>query len=383
MIMASRGVSIMHFWGQHDRPLSPSEITQRNPILAQSKPPADFLELASKRSVYASAPVGEQPVTQLVKVDENSVRSLWQINIQNQAAQQISAPPGKTATRSKPGDIADGIDPTVSVSGKRPEWLHQLYQPRTLPRTTGPRMQRFNGRRVTPLFVFGADGRRAYEDTSYPWGCVGKVFNSEGIIGSGALVYPNIMVTAGHLVPWNDVQKHNWWMRFVPDYFNGSSLYGGGVESYVSDVRGYDPAQAAGYDWAICKLYNPVGNQVGYFGFNGYDSNWDGLNVWTVLGYPFAVAGAEEPSWQGGIDFHDDDGDSNGGQELESNDSAITPGDSGGPVFAWWGNDPRVVGVVSGEEVEYQFPFSSDANNIFASGSGFTNLIAWGRSNWQ
>src|SRR5262249_23475996 len=163
-------------------------------------------------------------------------------------------------------------------------------------RTTGPRMQRFNGHRVTPLYIFGPDGRQPYQDTSYPWGCVGKVFNSEGNIGSGALVYGDIMVTAGHVVPWNDVHNHNWWMRFVPDYFKGSSLYGGGVESYVSDVLGYEPAHVSGYDWAICKLYNPVGNQVGYFGFNGYDSNWDGLNVWTVLGYPFKVAGGEEPS---------------------------------------------------------------------------------------
>jgi V8-like Glu-specific endopeptidase len=382
--MISDKVSLLNFWGRHDRPSTPLEIARKDPILAQAKPPAEFLDLASKQSLYISAPVGKEPTTQLIKVDENKGGTIWQLAIANRAGQQVIALPGKTATRAKPADIAGKIDSTVSIAGKRPDWLHQLYQPRLVPRTNGIRLRRFNGRHVTPTYVFGPDSRQPYQDTSYPWGCVGKVYNSEGKMGSGALVFGNFIVTAGHVVPWNDIRNGSWWMRFVPDYFNGSSLYGAGVESYVSDVLGYDTGDnVAGYDWAICKLYNPVGNQVGYFGFNGYDSNWDGLNVWTVLGYPVAVANGEEPSWQGGIDIHDDDGDSNGGEELESNNSAITPGDSGGPIFAWWGSDPRVVGVVSGQEEEYQFPFSTDDNNIFSSGSGFANLIAWGRSNWQ
>ncbi|MGH9432431.1 MAG: trypsin-like serine peptidase [Terriglobia bacterium] len=382
--MATRKVDIMNFWGERKRPLSLHDVVRKDPILANSKPPAALLAQASKRSFYVSAMGAKHPVTQAKKMDEHGERSVWQITVANQSEQQVVGLPGKSAARMKPETIAAAIDPAVDVTGKRPAWLNQLYQPRTVPRRAAPRLRRFNGRHVTPLYVFGNDARQPYEDASYPWGCVGKVYNSAGMMGSGALVYGNIVVTAGHVVPWGDVYNHNWWMRFVPDYFNGSSLYGAGVESYVSDVLGYDTGdQVAGYDWAICKLYNPVGNQAGYFGFNGYDSGWDGLNVWTVLGYPVAVAAGEQPSWQGGIDIHDDDGDSNGGQELESNDSDVTPGDSGGPIFAWWGNDPRVVGVVSGQEEEYQFPFSTEDNNIFSSGSGFANLIAWGRSNWQ
>jgi hypothetical protein len=34
--------------------------------------------------------------------------------------------------------------------------------------------------------------------------------------------------------------------------------------------------------------------------------------------------------------------DSNGGQGLESNIADVTPGDSGGPLFGWWGGDPRI-----------------------------------------
>jgi hypothetical protein len=213
LIMATRGVTLMNFWGQRDRPLTPLEIARKDPILAQAKPPAEFLDLASRRSLYVSAPVGKQPTTHLVKVDENRDRTLWQLTIANHAGQQVIAMPGKTAKREKPADIAGAIDPSVSITGKRPDWLHQLYQPRLVPKA-GVRLRRFNGRHVTPTYVFGPDSRQPYQDTSYPWGCVGKVYNSEGKVGSGALVFGDIMVTAGHVVPWNDVNNHNWWMRF-------------------------------------------------------------------------------------------------------------------------------------------------------------------------
>ena len=49
-------------------------------------------------------------------------------------------------------------------------------------------------------------------------------------------------------------------------------------------------------------------------------------------------------------------------------------------MFAWWNNgtDPRIVGVVSSQETED----TSRNDNVFASGDGFVNLCAWGRSNW-
>jgi hypothetical protein len=49
-------------------------------------------------------------------------------------------------------------------------------------------------------------------------------------------------------------------------------------------------------------------------------------------------------------------------------------------MFAWWNNgtDPRIVGVVSSQEIED----GSRHDNVFAAGDGFVNLCAWGRSNW-
>jgi len=208
---------------------------------------------------------------------------------------------------------------------------------------------------------------------------VGKVFNSSGFYGTGSLVGDRLLITAGHMVPWTD---NPWWMLFVPASYDGSSLYGAGVQSYVSDVQGYNVnGNVTGYDWAICRLYEPLGASLGYFGYNGYSSSWNNTGYWSNIGYPGDIDNAQRPAFQSGFTIDDTDGDSNGGEELETENADLNHGNSGGPIFGWWGNDPRIVGVVSGQETEWDW-FSQNNDNVFASGDGFTNLCAWGRTTW-
>jgi V8-like Glu-specific endopeptidase len=377
-------VEKLHFWGEREKPMTPSELAARMPIPGTGKVPQELLELSS-RYMYVATSNKTKPTIGVREVGRRSGETVWQIDIPDNKDQKATHLLGKTAVREDPEKIRAAIDPKIDFAGHRPIWSDLFYIPRTLPRTSAGRLRRFNGRSVEPAYVFGTDDRRVYRDASYPWRCVGRVFNNEGKAASGALVWPNIMVTAGHMIPWNS-RAHTWWIQFVPDYFDGQSLLGAGVQSNVSDVRGYDTSYHSGvptgYDWAICKLYNPIGKSLGYFGFNGYSSDWENQNIWTVAGYPGEVANGQRPSWQGGISILDDDGDSNGGQELESETADITSGNSGGPIWGWWKGDPRVIGVVSGWESEYRFPTGHQDNNIFAAGSGFDNLIAWGRSNW-
>ena len=360
----------------------PREIVRSTPVLARSEMPAELRRMNNTRAVYVSTTGEQEPKVGVSKIGTEGGRTLWQVNVPESSPESMHRP-GLTAERRDLAEMCREIDPGVSSEGYRPEWLHQLFVPRGIGRPKQPRMRRFNGNRVEPLYVFGNDDRQTYEDTSYPWGCVGKIFNSDGFEGSASMVGPNLVVTAAHVVPWTSIGAGSWWMRFVPAYANGTSLFGAGVESNVSDVRAINNGNnVSGYDWAILKLYNPVGPTTGWFGYNGWSSDWEEQNYWTELGYPAAVANGELPSWQGSVDYHDEDGDSNGGEELESNTADVTPGDSGGPIFGFWGGNPRVIGVVSGEEHEYRFPTGYEDNNIFASGSGFTSLIAWGLSNW-
>jgi len=370
--------------------MTPRELAARVPIIGKgrSKEDREF----NHHAIYVATSGKAKPITSVTEVGHRADQTIWRIDIPDEKGQQLTHLFGRTATREDPEKIRAAIDPNTDFTGRCPDGSDLFYIPRTLPRTAIGGLRRFNGRSVTPAYVNNPDQRQVYQDTSYPWCCVGKVINSEGKVGSGALVGPDIMVTAGHVVPWNSVQANSWWMLFVADYFDFSFGIAGisfsvplGWASYVSDVNGYSTSyysgNVVGYDWAICKLYNPLGNSLGYFGFNGYSSDWENENVWEVAGYPIEVAHGERPSREGGVSILDDDEDSNDGQELESENSDISPGNSGGPIFGWWGSDPRVIGVVSGQEHERPARGPQD-NNIFASGSGFCNLIAWGRSNW-
>lgn len=375
------GVNKLHFWGEREKPSTLDELMRKPPILGMGSPPKETLEVANA-AIYVMTQDKNRPSPEIHEFSRTEHGTLWKISFPHTAGHTISPLPGQSALREHPDKIRGEINPRIDFTGHRPEWQHQFFSPRSAPQISET-LRRFNGNIVKPAYVFGPDDRQVYQDTSYPWGCVGKVINNEGKAGSGALVGRDLMVTAGHVVPWNSVRAGSWWMRFVPDYFDGTSLFGPGVESYVSDVRGYDTGNTvAGYDWAICKLYNPLGPTTGWFGFNGYSSDWENWNVWYVTGYPGAIVGGQRPEWQSGISILDDDGDSNDGQELESETADISPGNSGGPIFGFWNNDPRVIGVVSGEESEYRFLQGTQDNNIFSSGSGFCNLIAWGRSNW-
>ena len=88
---------------------------------------------------------------------------------------------------------------------------------------------------------------------------------------------------------------------------------------------------------------------------------------------------------QSGISFHDDDEDSNDfgdAMELETQDGDSSPGDSGGPYFAFWTDGPYVVGVDVGGEEEYSFRFSTEDNNIASAGPAMVQLVQWARDNW-
>nr|MBA2695436.1 serine protease [Actinomycetota bacterium] len=107
-------------------------------------------------------------------------------------------------------------------------------------------MRRINGRSIEPYYgVYGPDDRQVYYPGDYPWRCMGRVFartnwaggGSWDWWGSGVLVGPRHVLTAGHVCPWG---SGSWAMLFVPAYWDGSSVHGEGARSYVSDFNGWN-----------------------------------------------------------------------------------------------------------------------------------------------
>ena len=383
------GIGPLHFFGEQQPPDRPEKILERRFELGDRKVPAELLELRSRLSAYVyTGERAAEPDIEVERLRTSEKRtSLWRVDLPVEEKGQHStlARFGQTATRQDPALFQRETDPKTRFSSYRPSWIDATYAPRIAARARFREMRRINGRPVDPLWVFGADDRWSFRDAAWPWGLVGKVFTSSGWTGSAALIGDRIIATAGHVVPWDD---NPWWMRFVPAFYDGTSLHGAGVESYVSDARGYDVnGNVTGYDWAVCRLYEPLGSWLGYFGYNGYSGSWEDDPYWSIIGYPGAIAGGQRPSFQGSVSSFDTDGDSNGGLEIETR-ADLTPGNSGGPMFGWWSGDPRLIGVVSGQEEDWSPGFwpwewgDVERGNVIAGGSGFTNLMAWGRSNW-
>jgi Trypsin len=370
------GVHPLRFAGEHKRPLRAEELVRRRPLLGTMKRPDELEAMARRQSVYVRTGTQAQPQVSISRVEDNGdQRDTWRIDI---PMEQAGAVQGRTSLRRNAEEFLKEIDPNVDFRSWRPDWADALPVPRVLPSERASSLVRLDRRRlVTPFQTtrFPPEERQVYRDASWPWGLVCKIFTSAGLQGSGVLVGNRTVVTAGHMLP----PEGPWWIRVVPAYFDGASLHGANVQSFVSDSRGYRQNGVVGYDWAVLRLYEPLGSWLGFFGFNGYDDDWEDEPYWTALGYPGAIS-SERPSFQTSVSIFDDDSDSNGGQELETR-ADLGPGNSGGPYFGWWAEDPRILGVVSGEEYDSAFP-TGEWGNVIAGGAGLGNLISWARTNW-
>jgi hypothetical protein len=129
---------------------------------------------------------------------------------------------------------------------------------------------------------------------------------------------------------------------------------------------------------AVCRLDVALGESLGYFGTTAYDSDWEDLAVFAVIGYPWDIAGSLRPTVETQVAVVDDDNDSHDTSEVETK-SDTASGMSGGPIFASWSGDMRIIGAASGFEEDGFDP----VHTVFAGGHGLNRLVRWARDNWD
>jgi V8-like Glu-specific endopeptidase len=363
---------------QPNQPMIADEFLLLNNQNAERELPKEIADAAQNRRIRIYTSQSEFPA--IVKSRENPGVFEFELS----PGTNIGLP-GRAMKRVSGEQVRKALDPKVDARGHRHAWVDFTPHAKTTIVPTAY-IRRPNGKIIEPYYgVFGAEDRQVYYPGGYPWICIGKVFTwsdfskpNPQFTGSGVLVGGRVVLTAGHMVPWG---SNNWAMRFVPAFYDGASILGPGVSSWVSDAQGYnDPVSA--WDMAVLRLYTPLGNSYGYFGAKTYSSSWEGGNYWTLAGYPGAIANANRPSRQMWFPMLDDDG-SGDADEIEY-EADSSPGDSGGPVFGFWNGEawPSVVGTVSGGTKEYVLWWVSEDTNVGAGGSAIVNLIIWARSNW-
>lgn len=250
----------------------------------------------------------------------------------------------------------------------RPPWLDGTYKPAAAARLARPLLTH-RGIGVDPLVVWGADDRRTYDDTNYPWGCVCRVL-SRGA-GSGVLVGPRHVLTASHCIDWSSAAATVEVNRFRTRVSATAQAIAVWRYTEIGDVG----ASTVDEDYAVIVLDQRLGDRFGWMGVRTYDSGWDDENLWRNIGYPGDIAGGIEPTYQRDKSMDEDEWDYGSGRAMTTA-ADVKKGQSGGPMFAFWDDGPYVVAVVSAEGNI----FASGTENWCSGGSDLTSLVSQARA---
>lgn len=367
-------------------PLSIAEIVERDNIPASKQPPTKTVARLSTRHVLLS---GKGASAKEIEKSLREAKGEGDVLSLSLPSSVFVGQAGNTGERVTTKSLA-----TAGTEGHgkpfQPAWTPLVYHPKLGAKKRQRMLRGAKGRKIIPVnnqsFIYGPDDRAVFYPSGYPWHCIGKVdvypdasADNPTEWGSGVLIGDRLVLTAGHVPPVNPAPG-TWKMRFTAGMYNGSAVDGPGAVSYVSDFKGF-LGGVSGVDYAVLRLYDPLGVDLGYFGWKTYDSGWNGGDYWWLAGYPFDIAGAASPSYQSGIAVLDEDSDS-GGLEIE-HQGDIASGDSGGPFWGFWNDGPYVVGTCSGHEtVGGPSWVGGEDNNIAAGGDALSNLLGWARSNW-
>jgi V8-like Glu-specific endopeptidase len=220
--------------------------------------------------------------------------------------------------------------------------------------------------------IFGADNRRVFYSTAYPWRCNGKVETPIGS-GSGVMIGPRHLLTCSHVIDWRP-NNTTGWLKFTPMYYNGSAPYGSAwaIRTYYK-VKVSGPtidSNEAKFDYVVVVLDRTMGNATGWMGSKSYSDSWDGGAYWTHAGYPGDLTGGQRPTYETGIAL---DGDfwSPDSHEAMSHKGDVWPGQSGGGFWGYWDNQPYAVAVQSSH---------NPSDNFASGGSDLVDLVIKARA---
>ena len=145
---------------------------------------------------------------------------------------------------------------------------------------------------INPESVFGVDNRTQITNTTdYPWSSIARIevqfSNGTGGFGSGAMISPYHILTAGHVV--HDASAGGWATDI--DVFlaqDGSEqFYGEADWTYLRSYTGWTNSQSQDHDWALITLDRNIGNFTGWLGYEwrSNSADYNGMTVNTA-GYP-------------------------------------------------------------------------------------------------
>ena len=353
-------------------PLSPSTLRRRKDVAAEADPPGGQFTLQSFR-----LPEGAEAKLERDRRDPGAYRLVASTKSDGVQALPVREHIDVEAVTREQLVEFEGV---LELDGYRPP--HAAIT--TLPDLAGLpiTVQQDEDR---PANVFPPDSRFIYQDTTFPWRTVGRVWTAAGV-GSGCTIGRRLVLTASHVVNWQSGSPPGW-AKFSPGYYNGNGPWG---EYNVTRIIYWNQATGGltdletAFDYAVFVMDDPVGDDVGYAGYRSYDAVWNGGVYWQHMGYPGDLSGTQRPAFVGSAVVSSTSAQALAGQDglVMGHFNDATPGHSGGPTWGWWSGEPwpRVVGVMSAEAAVPAFNTSGD--NEFGGGSALSALISYARTTY-
>ena len=225
---------------------------------------------------------------------------------------------------------------------------------------------RHRGCEVSPLLIFNPDDRKTYNDLSYPWGTVCRVVTAAGS-GSGVIVGPRHVLTASHVVDWSTNGAGTVEVHRVGGFVRATTAIT--KVWFFTKVTGTIDWFENDEDYAVLITASRIGDSFGWLGTRTYNSSWDGDPYWWNIGYPGDIGSGLTPTFQKKKQLDEDAFDWGGGRSMTT-DADTFFGNSGGPMFGFWGDGPYAVAVVSSQ---------SSSENWCSGGNDMTRLVRHAR----
>jgi glutamyl endopeptidase len=222
--------------------------------------------------------------------------------------------------------------------------------------------------------IQGSDDRvRVGNTTAYPWRCIASLLITASTgaqyVGTGWLVGPRLLLTAGHCVYMAD---EGGWVRqieVIPGRDATNRPYGSAVATAFRSVTGWTRDENSEYDYAAILLPEDkrFGDQLGWFGYSASsDEHLNNLTV-NLSGYPGdgGKTGVQGTQW-----FHSRALTGNTARQV-TYDIDTVGGQSGAPVWELQQNGGRY-GVAI-----HTYGTSSHNGGTRITREVFDNIVRW------
>jgi V8-like Glu-specific endopeptidase len=146
--------------------------------------------------------------------------------------------------------------------------------------------------------VIGNDDRiRINPTTAYPWRAICslliKAKTGKYYIGTGWMVGPGTVITAGHCVYMHDQGGWAEWIDVMPGRNASLKPYGTIRSSNLRSTTGWTNSKNRNNDYGAIILNTKIGNTVGYFGYANKSDSFIKSKTLNLSGYP-----GDKPSGQ-------------------------------------------------------------------------------------